>query len=112
MERQYPIIEIQEGVKYSGADVVDRLNLLLDAVAHHRADDPLRYSASDTYWIIRDLFRYVNTQLDRGEFRMVRLKKGAWRLQYDRKTAAERKADSAADAEVSRTRDYINRLKQ
>ena len=26
-------------------------------------------------------------------------------------TAAERKADSAADAEVSRTRDYINRLK-
>ncbi len=43
---------------------------------------------------------------------MVRWKKGAWRLVYDRKTAAERKADTAAAAEIARTRDYINRLKK
>ena len=57
------------------------------------------------------MFRYVNTQLDRGEFRMVRLKKGTWRLVYDRKTAAERKADTHHEASIRRTRDLINRLK-
>ena len=63
-----PIIEIPDGQQYSGADVVDRLTILLDAVKEHRRDDPLQYSASDIYWTIRDLFRYVNTQLDSGEF--------------------------------------------
>lgn len=105
------IIELPEGRDYSAEEVVDRVNIMIDAVKHHRKDDVLIYSASDIYWIIRNMFRYVNQRIHRGEFTLKRLKSGVWTPQYHRKSAGEQKADKRHKRQVDETRKLIERLK-
>ena len=105
-----PIIELPEDKTYSPADIVDRVVPMLDAVAHHRRDDEKRYSASDIYWLLRNMFGRVNKDIP-GEFYMKRLKKGLWRLEWRRKTPDEQKADRRHQHQIDETRKLIERLR-
>ena len=104
------IIELPPGATFSPADIVDWVLPMLDPVAHHRADDEHRYSASDIYWLIRDMLRRMNKDID-GEFYMKRLKKGTWSLEYRRKSADEFKADTRHQHQVDETKKLIERIK-
>ena len=104
------IIYIPEGKQFNGEEVVYRVVQCLEAIQEHRQDDELRYSASDCYWNIRRIFQYINKQI-RGEFTIHRLKKGRYRFAFNRKPAAERKADRKHKAEIEATRKMIERLK-
>ncbi len=102
-------IELSADKSYELREVAELVKFTLDFVSREAQHDSLSYSASDVYWILHDLLRYINART-KGEFILKRLKKGAWRLQYDTETTAQKKANVQRQKELDETADYIEDL--
>ena len=67
-EKSYTVKEV--------AEIVQQITGYIGDQSHHNT---LTYSASDVYWVIRDLLRYINGRMD-GEFVLTAKQKGTWQI--------------------------------
>ena len=102
-------IQLDSDAPYTVPEVAEFVKTTLDFVSRESKNNPLRYSASDVYWILHDFLRYINARMD-GEFVLKRLKKGTWRLEYQAEDAAKQKANAQHQRELRQTADYIENL--
>jgi len=99
-------IQLDSDAPYTVPEVAEFVKTVLDFVSRESKSNPLRYSASDVYWMLHDFLRYINARID-GEFVLRRLKKGAWRLEYQTEDVATQKANARHQRELHQTADYI-----
>ena len=102
-------IQLDANRSYTVPEVAEFVKIALEYVGRESKSNPLRYSASDVYWILHDFLRYVNAHTE-GEFVLTRLKKGTWRLDYQTEDAAAKKAKAHQARELRETADYIENL--
>ncbi|MDE0297719.1 MAG: hypothetical protein OXN17_03745 [Candidatus Poribacteria bacterium] len=102
-------IQLDAYGSYTVPEVADIVKTALEYVGKESKSNPLRYSASDVYWILHDFLRYVNAHTE-GEFVLTRLKKGTWRLDYHTEDAATKKVKAHHARELQETADYIEDL--
>lgn len=102
-------IQLDANGSYTVPEVADFVKTALEYVSRESKSNPLRYSASDVYWILHDFLRYVNAHTE-GEFVLTRLKKGTWRLDYHTEDAATKKVKAHHKRELQATADYIEDL--
>lgn len=102
-------IQLDADAPYTVPEVAEFVKIALDFVGRESKNNPLRYSASDVYWILHDFLRYINARTE-GEFVLKRLKKGTWRLEYQTEDAAKQKANEQHQRELHQTADYIENL--
>ncbi len=102
-------IQLDANGSYTVPEVAEFVKIALEYVGRESKSNPLRYSASDVYWILHDFLRYVNAHTE-GEFVLTRLKKGTWRLDYQTEDAAAKKAKAHHTRELRETADYIENL--
>jgi hypothetical protein len=93
-------IQLDSNGTYTVPEVTEFVKIALEYVGRESKSNPLRYSASDVYWILHDLLRYVNARTE-GEFVLTRLKKGTWRLDYQTEDAASKKSEGTSRAGTS-----------
>ena len=70
------MIEIEEKL-YTTAEVIQIVHQVIGYVGQQSDHNSLTYSASDVYWVIRDLLKYANGRME-GEFILTAKKKGEW----------------------------------
>ncbi len=102
-------IQLDANGSYTVPEVADFVKTALEYVGRESKSNPLRYSASDVYWILHDFLRYVNAHTE-GEFVLTRLKKGTWRIDYHTEDAATKKVKAHHTRELQETADYIEDL--
>ena len=94
-EKSYTAKEISE--------VVQQIAGYIGKQSHHNT---LSYSASDVYWVIRDLLRYINGRMD-GEFVLTAKQKGTWQINYTDQKSGQRRAEEKRRQELRQTTDYL-----
>ena len=102
-------IQLDANGSYTMPEVADFVKTALEYVGRESKSNPLKYSASDVYWILHDFLRYVNAHTE-GEFVLTRLKKGTWRIDYHTEDAATKKVKAHHTRELQETADYIEDL--
>ncbi len=102
-------IHLPENKSYTLAEVIDAVQLTLDAVQKESAHNELRYSAEDLYWLLHDMLRYVNRNVP-GEYALQRMKNGNYRVTYTTENAGTKKAKKKLNADVRKTADYLAEL--
>ena len=104
------MIRIEEK-SYTAAEVGDVARQVVEYISQQSDHNPLTYSASDVYWVIRDLLKYANGRM-LGEFVLTAKKKGEWQIRYrDQKSGIER-AKRKRQNEIEKTEEYLKQQKQ
>lgn len=94
-EKSYTIKEV--------AEIVQQITGYIGDQSHHNT---LTYSASDVYWVIRDLLRYINGRMD-GEFVLTAKQKGTWQINYTDQKSGQRRTAEKRRQELRQTTDYL-----
>lgn len=102
-------IKLDESKSYTLAEVVELVQTTLDAVKDKSDKSELRYSTTDVYWVIYDMLRYINRNVQ-GEFSLRRKEKGTYRIAYTTEESGKQKAKSKLKSEVQQTADYLENL--
>ena len=104
------MIRIEEK-SYTAAEVGEVARQVVEYISQQSDHNPLTYSASDVYWVIRDLLKYANGRM-LGEFVLTAKKKGEWQIRYrDQKSGIER-AKRKRQNEIEKTGEYLKQQKQ
>ena len=104
------MIRIEEK-SYTAAEVGEVARQVVEYISQQSDHNPLTYSASDVYWVIRDLLKYANDRM-LGEFVLTAKKKGEWQIRYrDQKSGIER-AKRKRQNEIEKTEKYLKQQKQ
>lgn len=104
------MIRIEEK-SYTAAEVGEVARQVVEYISQQSDHNPLTYSASDVYWVIRDLLKYANGRM-LGEFVLTAKKKGEWQIRYrDQKSGIER-AKRKRQNEIEKTEEYLKQQKQ
>ena len=104
------MIRIEEK-SYTAAEVGEVARQVVEYISQQSDHNPLTYSASDVYWVIRDLLKYANGRM-LGEFVLTAKKKGEWQIRYrDQKSGIER-AKRKRQNEIEKTEKYLKQQKQ
>ena len=104
------MIRIEEQA-YTAAEVGEVARQVVEYISQQSDHNPLTYSASDVYWVIRDLLKYANGRM-LGEFVLTAKKKGEWQIRYrDQKSGIER-AKRKRQNEIEKTEEYLKQQKQ
>ena len=104
------MIRIEEK-SYTAAEVGEVARQVVEYISQQSDHNPLTYSASDVYWVIRDLLKYANGRM-LGEFVLTAKKKGEWQIRYrDQKSGVER-AKRKRQNEIEKTEEYLKQQKQ
>ena len=102
-------IHVPEDKSYTLSEVIDAIQLTLDAVRSQSAHNELRYSSKDVYWLLHDMILYVNQNIP-GEFILYQTSKGFYRIRYNAENTARRSSSRKLEAEMKRTADYLEEL--
>ena len=100
---------IDENKSYTLSEVIEAVKQTLDAVSAHSAENKLRYSATDLYWLLHDMLRYINQNVP-GEYVLHPLKKDTYQVRHDTEDTAKRSSSRRLKAEVNRTASYLEEL--
>ena len=104
------MIRIEEK-SYTAAEVGEVARQVVEYISQQSSHNPLTYSASDVYWVVRDLLKYANGRM-LGEFVLTAKKKGEWQIRYrDQKSGIER-AKRKRQNEIEKTEEYLKQQKQ
>ena len=104
------MIRIEEK-SYTAAEVGEVARQVVEYISQQSDHNPLTYSASDVYWVIRDLLKYANGRM-LGEFVLTAKKKGEWQIHYrDQKSGIER-AKRKRQIEIEKTEEYLKQQRQ
>mgnify|MGYP001156890166 FL=1 len=104
------MIKIEEK-SYTAAEVGEVARQVVEYISQQSGHNPLTYSASDVYWVVRDLLKYANGRM-LGEFVLTAKKKGEWQIHYrDQKSGIER-AKRQRQTEIDKTEEYLKQQKQ
>jgi hypothetical protein len=102
-------VHVSEGESYTLSEVIDAVKQTLDAVSEQSAENKLRYSSIDLYWLLHDMLRYVNQNVP-GEFVLYQTRKGVYQVRYAAEDSAKRSSSRKLKAEVNRTASYLEEL--
>ena len=102
-------IHVSEDKSYTLSKVIDAVKQTLDGVSEQSAQNKLRYSSTDVYWLLHDMLRYVNRNVP-GEFILHQTKKGVYQVRYTAEDSARRSSSRKLKAEVNRTASYLEEL--
>ena len=102
-------IKLDENKMYTLAEVVELVQTTLDAVKDKSDKSELQYSTTDVYWVIHDMLRYINRNVQ-GEFSLRRKEKGTYRVAYTTEESGRQKAKNNLNSEVQQTADYLENL--
>ena len=102
-------IHIAEDKSYTLREVVDAVKQTLDGIGEQSVQNPLRYSATDLYWLLHDMLQYVNRNVP-GEFTLLQLRKGVFRVEYEAEDLVKQKSSKRLNAEINRTARYLEEL--
>ena len=102
-------IHVSEDKSYTLGEVIDAVKQTLDAVSEQSAENKLRYTSTDLYWLLHDMLRYVNRNVP-GEFVLYQTSKGVYRVRYAAEDSAKRSSSRKLKAEVNRTASYLEEL--
>ena len=102
-------IELKSDKQYSAREVSEIISRVLNAIDAESHKIKHQYSAADIYYLLRDMFKYINTFID-GEFTLKQLKKGHWRVEYLEEEMAKRKSNEQHQREIERTAKIIQEL--
>ena len=104
------MIKIEEK-SYTAAEVGEVARQVVEYISQQSGHNPLTYSASDVYWVVRDLLKYANGRM-LGEFVLTAKKKGEWQIHYrDQKSGIER-AKRQRQTEIDKTEEYLKQQRQ
>ncbi len=102
-------IQLPDDKSYPLDEVIELVQLTLDAVQKETAHNKLRYSAEDVYWLLHDMLRYINRNVP-GEYALHRMKNGAYRVTYVTEDAGTTRAKNELKTDVRNTADYLAKL--
>ena len=102
-------IHVPADKSYTLSEVVDAVKQTLDGVSEQSAHNQLRYSATDVYWLLHDMLRYVNQNVP-GEFVLQQTQKGVYRVRYTVEDTAKQRSSKKLKQEVNRTANYLEEL--
>ena len=102
-------VHIPEDKFYTLSEVIDAVKQTLDAVSEQSAQNKLRYSSTDLYWLLHDMLRYVNQNVP-GEFVLYQTKRGVYQVRYTAEESAKRSSSRKLKAELNRTASYLEEL--
>jgi hypothetical protein len=102
-------IELDDNRTYTAEEVAEKVKQVVDFIGKQAEDNPLRYSYWDVYYLLHDLLRYVNRNME-GKFFLKRLKKGSWRVDYLTEADARRKDREKHKRELRQTADLLEEL--
>ena len=102
-------IHIPEGKSYTLSEVIEAVKQTLDGVSEHGAENKLRYSSTDVYWLLHDMLRYINQNVQ-GEYVLHPIKKDTYQVRHNAEDSAKRQSSRKLKAEVSRTAKYLEEL--
>ena len=102
-------IHVSEDKSYTLSEVIDAVKQTLDAVSEQSAQNQLRYTSTDVYWLLHDMLQYVNRNVP-GEFVLQQTRKGVYQVRYAAEDTAKRSSTRKLKAEVDRTANYLEEL--
>lgn len=102
-------IQLPENKSWTLAEVVEVVQQTLDAVGKEAAQNELRYSPEDVYWLLHDMLRYVNRNVP-GEYALRRLANGTYRVTYSAEATSRKQARRKLKADVRKTANYLEEL--
>lgn len=102
-------IKLDENKFYTLAETVELVQTTLDAVKEKSDKSELKYSTTDVYWVIHDMLRYINRNVQ-GEFSLRRKEKGTYRITYTTQESGQQKAKNKLKSDVQQTADYLENL--
>ena len=100
---------IPEDKSYTLSEVIDLVKQTLDGVSEQSAQDELRYSSRDVYWLLHDMLRYVSQNVS-DVFVLRQIRKDTYRVKHMREDYAKQRAGRKLKAEVNRTANYLEEL--
>lgn len=103
------LVCIDEDKSYTLSEVIEAVKQTLDAVSAHSAENKLRYSPTDLYWLLYDMLRYINQNVP-GEYVLHPIKKDTYQVRHNAEDTAKRSSSRRLKAEVNRTASYLEEL--
>ena len=100
---------IYEKKSYTLSEVIDVVKQTLDGVSEHAAQNKLRYSSIDLYWLLHDMLRYINQNVP-GEYVLHQIKKDTYQVRHATEDSAKRNSSKKLKEEVNRTAKYLTEL--
>lgn len=100
---------IDENKSYTLSEVIEAVKQTLDGVSEHSAENKLRYSSTDLYWLLHDMLRYINQNVP-GEYFLHPLRKDTYQVRYTAEEAAKRRSSQKLKAGRNRTAKYLEEL--
>lgn len=102
-------IQIAQDKTYTFSEVIDAVKQTLEQLSEKSENNELRYSATDLYWLLYDMVRYVNQNIP-GEFVLQQVKRGTYRVRYASQESSRQRSSQKLKAEVDRTAKYLEEL--
>ena len=100
---------IPKDESYTLSEVIDLVKQTLDGVSERSAQNELRYSSTDVYWLLHDMLRYVSQNVS-GVFVLRQTQKDTYRVKHMAEDFEKQKSDRKLKAEVNRTASYLEEL--
>ena len=104
------MIKIEEK-SYTAAEVGEVARQVVEYISQQSSHNPLTYSASDVYWVVRDLLKYANGRM-LGEFVLTAKKKGEWQIHYRDQKSGMARAKRQRQTEIDKTEEYLKQQRQ
>ena len=102
-------IHIPGNKSYTLSEVIAAVKQTLDGVSVQSAENKLRYSSTDLYWLLHDMLRYINQNVP-GEYFLHPIKKDTYQVRYSTEDSAKRQSNQKLKADVNRTAKYLKEL--
>ena len=100
---------IDENKYYTLSEVIGVVQRTLDGVSEHAAENKLRYSSTDLYWLLYDMLRYINQNVP-GEYFLHPLRKDTYQVRYTTEDSAKQQSRRKLKADINRTAKYLEEL--
>lgn len=100
---------IPENKSYTLSEVIDLVKQTLDGVSERSAQNKLRYSSKDVYWLLHDMLRYVSQNVS-DVFVLRQIRKDIYRVKHMTEDFAKQRSGRKLKAEVNRTAKYLEEL--
>lgn len=100
---------IPQDESYTLSEVIDFVKQTLDGVSERSVQNELRYSATDLYWLLHDMLRYVSQNVS-GVFVLRQIQKDTYRVKHMAEDFAKQRSDRKLKVEVNRTAKYLEEL--
>ena len=91
------------------SEVIDLVKQTLEGVSERSAQNRLRYSSIDVYWLLHDMLRYVSHNAS-GVFVLRQIQKDTYRVKHMAEDFAKQRSGRKLKAEVNRTAKYLEEL--